>query len=119
MAVVDRAQWGDSEWAAYLGCPETKVAQYREILESMFLTGVSKDVASGKYLFVMHRYDFSPSGQQRLYLMQSGKNMFDTYEAAVKDANTNIISKMYLSDFWERHLEIPAKAVQMMLIKQK
>ena len=116
---IDKTQWGDSDWAAYLHCPVAKVAQYREILESMFITGIAKDADTGKYRFEMHRFDFAPSGQKRLFLMLSSNKVFDTYEEALKDANANVISKLYLDSFWERHLEIPARAVQMMLINQR
>ena len=119
MAVVNKAQWRDSDWAAFLGCSVADVAKYREILNGMFVTGIAHSEAEGKYRFEMHRYDFSPSGQKRMFLMLSSDKVFDTYEAALKDANTNIIPKMYLNDFWERHLEIPARAVQMMLINQR
>lgn len=119
MAISDRTQWRDSDWAAYLRCSVAEVVKYREILSSMFLTGIARSEVEGKYRFEMHRYDIAPSGQKRLFLMLSGDNVFDTYEAALKDANTNIIPKMYLNDFWERHLEVPARAVQMMLIKER
>ncbi len=116
MAIVDKAQWRDSDWAAYLGCSVADVAKYREILNGMFQTGIAQITDTGKYRFEMYRYDITPSGQKRLFLKLSGNNTFDTYEAALKDANTNIIPKMHLSDFWERHLGVPARAVQMMLI---
>ena len=118
MSIIDRTQWRDSDWAAYLGCSVAQVAKYREILASMFLTGIAHSETTGKYRFEMHRWDIAPSGQKRLFLMLSGNNLFDTYDAALKDANTNVIPKLYLNDFWERHLQIPAKCVQMMLIKQ-
>jgi len=119
VATVNKAQWRDSDWAAYLGCSVADVVKYRGILNGMFLTGIAHSESEGKYRFEMHRYDFSPSGQKRLFLMSSGNKTFDTYEAALKDANTNIIPKMYLSDFWERHLGVPARAVQMMLINER
>ena len=119
MTTNDRTQWGDSDWAAYFRCSVAEVVKYRETLNSMFLTGIAHSASEGKYRFEMHRYDIAPSGQKRLFLKLSGNNAFDTYEAALKDANTNIIPKMYLDDFWERHLNIPARAVQMMIIPQR
>ena len=119
MATSDRTQWRDSDWAAYLRCSVAEVVKYREILSGMFITGIAHSESEGKYRFEMHRYDIAPSGQKRLFLMLSGNNVFDTYEAALKDANTNIIPKMYLNDFWERHLKVPANAVQMMLINER
>ena len=119
MTMIDRTQWGDGDWAKYLHCSVAEVVKYREILNGMFLTGIAHSASEGKYRFEMHRYDIAPSGQKRLFLQKTGNNTFDTYEAALKDANTNIIPKMYLDAFWERHLNVPARAVQMMLIPQR
>lgn len=113
---IDRTQWRDSDWATYLGCPVAQVAKYREILSSMFLTEIAHNIITGKYRFEMHRTD---TVQKRKFLMQSGDKVFDTYEAARKDANTNIIPKLYLDSFWERHLNMPSTAVQLMLINAK
>lgn len=119
MITKDRTQWRDSDWATYLRCSVADVAKYREVLSGMFLTGIAHSVSEGKYRFELHRYDYAPSGQKRLFLYLSGNNAFDTYEAALKDANINIIPKLRLNDFWERHLNVPADAVQMMLINER
>ena len=119
MAGIDRTQWRDSDWAAYLCCSVADVVKYRETLNSMFLTGIARSETEGKYRFELHRYDYAPSGQKRLFLYLTGNNVFDTYEAALKDANTNIIPKIRLNDFWERHLNVPANAIQMMLINDR
>ena len=118
--MVDRTQWRDNDWAAYLCCSVADIAKYREILSGMFLTAVAHTAIEGKYRFEMYRYDIAPSGQKRLFLMLSDDaHLFDTEDAAIKYANTNIISKMYLNAFWERHLNVPANAIQMMLIKER
>ncbi len=114
-----RLDWEDSDWASYLGCPVAKIPEYKKMLSSLYLTSVAQNQETGKYRFEIHGYDIAPSGQKRIRLLYSGKKEFDTGVAALKDANSNIIPKMQLTEFWTKQLGIPAKAIQMLLIREK
>ena len=119
--VINRENWRDVDWAKYLNCPVDKIAEYRKILSQEYDTGIAKVFATGKYRFEFYRYETLPDGIKRPLLQYSSKEEFNNFEEARKYANEKIISAdyFYLKDFWAKILGVPAKAIQMLLIKQK
>ena len=117
----NRGNWRDVDWASYLGCPVEKVPEYRKIVFEEFETGIAQNTQTGKYFFEMYRYEITPSGFKRPLLMYSGNKEFVSEAEAIKDANENIISNpnFHLNDFWAKQMGIPAKAIQMLLIKTR
>lgn len=120
MTIVNNKNRKEIYWANRIGCPIEKVAAYKKIVFEQFDTGIAKDKETGKYFFVMYRYEYTPSGFKRPLLMYSGKKQFDSLRDARRDANKNIISKpnFCLTDFWAKQYGVPAKALQMLLIDQ-
>ncbi len=119
MSIDNRLDWQDSNWATYLGCPVVCVKDYRRKLEGKFLITIAQHPETKKYRFEMYAYDYAPSGQKRIHLLKSGNNLFDTYTAALNDANFNIIPTLELNPAYVKLFGMPSKAIQMMLIKQK
>ena len=117
----NRLIWKDPDWAAYLGCSVAEVAQYRNILNGLFSTGVAFNKTTGMYCFVMYKYEETPSGSKRPLLLYSGKKGFSSAEDAARNANNNIISKptFVLTDFWANQYGVPAPSLQMLLINQR
>ena len=114
-----RLNWNDLDWATYLDCPVQKIPEYKRVLDANYVTAVERNRTTGRYSFAMYKYHTKPSGDQNLQLLLSDdKHSFPTIMDAVHDAN-NIISTMELSDFWAKALGMPARAVQMMLIREK
>ena len=116
--IKNRLNWTDLDWAEYLKCPVQKIFEYRKILNDNYVMVVERNKKTGKYSFAMYRYYITPSGNDRLQLLLSGKQSFLTYSEAVNNANGKI-SKMELKDFWVKSLNVPKQAIQMMLIREK
>ena len=113
-----RLDWTDDDWATYLGCPVAKISEYNKILNENYLMALEQDTQTKNHAFAMYRYDIAPSGQKRLRLLFSSKNPFTQKQDALTHAN-NIISTMELNDFYAAALGVPAKAIQMLLIREK
>ena len=119
MSINNRLDWQDINWATYLGCPVGCIPEYRRKLEGKFLITIAQHPETKKYRFEMYTYDYAPSGQKRIQLLKSGNNLFDSYTAALNDANFNIIPMLELNPAYVKLFGMPAKAIQMMLIKQR
>lgn len=114
-----RLDWTDMDWANYLNCPVQKIPEYKKILDANFLTAIERDRETGKYSFVMYQYAIAPSGFKRLQLILSDdKHKFNNLTDAVRDAN-NVISTFEFTDFKAKMFDMPKKALQMLLIRQK
>lgn len=114
-----RLNWSDAQWAKYLNCPVESVKKYKQVLENNYVTAIEKNKKTNLYSFALYKYDIAPSGVKRLRLLLSDeKHTFSDLTAAVNDAN-NVISTMELSDYVASALNMPAKAIQMLLIRQK
>ena len=118
MELKSRLDWNDNDWAKYLDCPVEAVQKHKKVLDDTYLTTIGRKKDTNLYHFVMYKYDYAPSGIKRLQLMHSGNHGFISYKEAVVDAN-NIISSMELTDFWAQTLNVPNRAIQMLLIRQK
>lgn len=116
---INRDTWLDIDWAVYLGCSVKKVREYREILSKIFLTDISFHKTTGKYAFCLYKYHKHPSGFESLQLVNSSNIEFDSVEEARNHANTNIIPKLMLNKFRAKQIGVNAKAIQMMLIREK
>ena len=113
-----RLEWTDENWADYLGCPVKEIPSIREFLNETYVTAIERNKITGRYSFAMYKYDSAPSGHKRLQLMLSDdKHSFTNIIDAVRDAN-NVISTLELSDFWADALNVPKRALQMMLVRQ-
>jgi len=114
-----RLNWNDLDWATYLDCPIQNIPEYKQVLDKNFVMAVERNRTTGRYSFAMYRYHTKPSGDQNLQLLLSDdKHSFPTIMDAVCDAN-NIISTMELNKFWAKTLDVPARAIQMLLIREK
>ena len=114
----NRLDWTDLDWATYLGCPVARVSEYRKILDENYVMVIEKNKKSGKYSFAMYRYYVKPSGNDGFQLLLSSKREFVTKTEAINNANGHI-SNMELKDFWSKSLNVPSKAIQMMLIHER
>ena len=113
-----RLTWQDKDWAAYLGCSVGDVKKYKKILDQNYVISVGRNTATNLYGMRVYRYDLTPSGEKRLRLLLSSKAEHKDILQALSSAN-DIISKMELNDFIAEELNMPAKAIQMMLIREK
>ncbi len=113
-----RLDWTDNDWATYLSCPVAKISGYKKILNENYLMALEQDKETKNYAFAMYRYDIAPSEQKRLRLLLSSKSQFAQKQDALTHAN-NIISTLELNDFYAKALNVPTKAIQMLLIREK
>lgn len=117
--IQGRLEWTDADWANYLDCPIKKIQEYKKILDENYVMLIEQDRVSGQYSFAAYKYNFAPSGIKRLQLwLTDDKHKFATATDAIHNAN-NIISKLELNDIWAEALNIPNRAIQMMLIRGK
>ena len=114
----NRLEWTDMDWATYLGCSVQQVQEYRIFLNDNFVPAIELNKETKKYSFVMYKYHTHPSGHKSLQLMSTRNVNFSNVAEAVDDANS-IISCMEFSDFWAKMYEMPKRAIQMMLIREK
>lgn len=115
----DRSKWTDIMWAYYLGCPVQKIPEYKKFLDENYVPAIERNKTTGKYSFVMYKYDIAPSGQKRLQLwLTDDKHSFDTTTEALNNAN-NTISTLEFTDFWAKTFDVPKQVLQMLLIRVK
>ena len=114
-----RSGWNDTDWAAYFGCSEVNVQEYRRKLESKFVSAVTQNPNTRKYRFEMYVYDHTSSGRKNIQMICCGDCVFDSYAEAAKDANINIIQKIRLNPAWVKHFGMPARALQLLRVKEK
>ena len=114
----NREAWRDIDWATYLGCPVEKIPEYKKFLDENYVITIEQNKNTKLYSMFMYRYDIAPSGFKRLQLIASGKEQFADLTAAIHNAN-DVISKMEFSAFWAEIYDVPAKVLQMMLIREK
>ena len=114
-----RSGWKDADWAAYLGCSPFSIPDYRKKLDGKFTTAIVQHPQTRKYRFEIYAYDYTPSGKKNIQLIYSGNRVFDTYVDALTDANVNVIPTMELNPAWVKHFGMPAKAVQLIRVKEK
>ena len=114
-----RLEWTDADWANYFGCPVQKIPEYKKFLDENYVPAIERNKTTGKYSFVMYKYDIAPSGQKRLQLwLTDDKHSFDTTTEALNNAN-NTISTLEFTDFWAKMYGVPKQVLQMMLIYEK
>ena len=113
-----RLDWQDVDWAKYLGCSVQQVQEYKEFLNNNFVPVIEHDKKNNRYSFAMYRYHTHPSGHKSLQLMSTRDVGFATRAEAIDDANS-IISCMEFTAFWEKMYNMPKRAIQMMLIREK
>lgn len=113
-----RFDWTDRDWAIYLGCPVHKVSEFKRVLDDNFIPTIERDKKTGKYFFSMYRYYIAPSGHEELKLLMSADQQFGKLNDALCDAN-NIISTLELGVHLAEELNIPDRAIQMMLMRTK
>lgn len=113
-----RLTWTDENWASYLDCPVKDIPSIRKFLDDNYVVAIERNKITGKYSFAMYRYDVAPSGVRRLQLFLSDdKHSSSDIKKAMHDAN-NIIATLELTDFWVKALNIPKRALQMLLIRE-
>ncbi len=119
MVLKSRLEWKNEDWANYLDCPVQKISEFKKILDENYVMAVERNAASKLYSFAVYRYDVAPSGAKRLQLLLTDdKHKFANIQDAMHDAN-NIISSLELNDYCAKALNVPKRAIQMMLIREK
>jgi len=116
-----RLEWTNLEWANHLECPIQEISSIRKFLNDNYVMAIERNRKTGRYSFAMYIYHNAPSGAKDLHLMLSAddeKHTFVNPMDALRDAN-NIISSLEFSDFWAKTLNVPKRALQMMLIREK
>ena len=114
-----RLTWTDENWANHLGCPVKDIPSIRKYLDNNYVVAIERNKFTGKYSLAMYRYDVAPSGARRLQLLLSDdKHGSVDVKQAIHDAN-NVISKLELTDFWSKALNVPKRALQMLLIRER
>ena len=101
----------------YLGCPVSKIPEYKKVVDENFASTVEKNEILGTYISCLYRYEYTPSGFKRPLLMKTSAKEFATEGEAVDFAN-EVVSAWELNDFWAKMLEVPRKSVQMLLINK-
>ena len=119
MFIDDRTKWTDTDWAAYLGCSVNIVPEYRRKLETRFFTRIAFDKKTEKYHFEMYGYEYDSFERRKMVLLRRGNDSFDSYSAAAKDANVNIIQKLELNPAFVKMFGMPSKAMQLLVVKHR
>ena len=112
----NRLKWTDMNWATYLGCSVQQVQEYKQILNEHFIPLIKRDNKTKKYSFEMYRYD--TTGRKKPHLEISDKRQFNNIAEATDNANS-LISCMELKESWANNFNMPKRAIQMMLIREK
>ena len=114
-----RSGWKDADWAAYLGCPESAIPEYRRKLDGKFKTAIVQQPQTKKYRLEIYAYDYTSSGKKNIQLIYSGTHLFDKYVDALTDANVNVIPTMELNPAWVKRLGVPPQSMQLLTVKQQ
>ena len=109
-----RLSWTDENWANYLDCPVRNIPDIKTILANNYVMAIERNKMTKQYCFRVYKINKN----NKLQLVWSDdKHGFANVIDAVNDAN-NIIATLELSDSAARALNIPKRALQMMVIRE-
>jgi hypothetical protein len=114
----NRLKWTDMNWATYLGCSVQQVQEYKKILNEYFIPLIKRDNKTKKYSFEMYRYDATSAGRKKSHLEIRDPRPFNNMAEAIDNANS-LISCMELKESWANTFNMPKRAIQMMLVREK
>ena len=119
-------------WAADNGCNVHKAIIYRNRLKQYLIPGILREEREinnssnpmDRYLttfkFAMHKWDTAPSGFKRLQLaLTDDWHCCYTENEAIEYANTYILPKIQLNDYWAKVYNVPANALQLLRISNQ
>ena len=97
-------------WAIDNGCSVHKAIIYRNRLKRYLIT----------FRFAMYKWDTAPSGFRRLQLvLTDDRHCCYTENEAIEYANTYILPKIQLNDYWAKVYNVPANALQLLHINKQ
>ena len=119
-------------WAIDNGCSVHKAIIYRNRLKRYFIPGILREEHEinnspnpmDRYLitfrFAMYKWDTAPSGFRRLQLaLTDDRHCCYTENEAIEYANTYILPKIQLNDYWAKVYNVPANALQLLHINKQ
>ena len=113
------ANWTDMQWATHFGLSVKNVPLIRNIIENRYSAAIEKNTQTALYVVAVYRYEMTPSGFKRPILMVTSKKCFSKPHDAVKYANEQFLPALELTEYWSRELGVPAKALQLLNIKER
>ncbi len=117
MAYENRLNWTDVEWAKHLGCPVEMVTGYREWVNNNYIAYIAQNPATKRYMVVVDRFDYAPSGWKRCLPMITSERQFISPSIAEKYAERKFIPSLQLAEYNAKIHSVPAKAIQMLKIR--
>lgn len=119
-------------WAADNGFSVHRAIIYRRRLNQYLMPGILREEREinnspnpmDRYLttfrFAMYKWDTAPSGFKRLRLVLTDDwHCCYTEDEAIEYANTYILPKIQLNDYWAKVYNVPANALQLLRIKKQ
>lgn len=119
-------------WAADNGCSVHRAVMYRNRLKQYLIPGILReereinnspnpmDRCLTTFKFAMYKWDTAPSGFKRLQLtLTDDWHCCYTENEAIEYANTDILPKLQLNDFWAEVYNVPANALQLLRINKQ
>ena len=109
-----RQNWSDLDWANYLNCPITEIPSIKNYMQENYSSLISTNMHNGKRFVRLYRHEITPSESIRPIQIYSAELHTPNF---VREANDKI-STLELTDFWAKALNVPKRALQMMLIRE-
>jgi len=115
----DRINWSDQDWAKYLNCPVEKIPEYRKALSANIVMEVHFCNANERYEFRIFKKVIGSKGRKiKSPVLLDWVHAHHDKAQVVRCAN-EMISSLELKDEVAKKFNVPAKSVQMMLIRER
>lgn len=115
----DRINWSDQDWAKYLNCPVEKIPEYRKALSANIVMEVHFCNANERYQFQIYQKVVGSEGKTiKSPVYFDFPHTYKDKKRVVRYAN-EMISSLELKDEVAKKFDVPAKSVQMMLIRER
>lgn len=117
--MLSRIGWTDEQWAMHLGINVKNIPLIRNIVTENYSAAIVQDKKTSKRMVAIYRYEISPSGFRRPILLATSKKDFDKPQDAIEYANGQFLPGLELTEYWARSFGVPARALQMLSIKER
>jgi len=102
-----------------LGMDIRNVPMIRKIITENYSATIVKNKKTSKLTIGIYKYEITPSGFKRPFLLVTAKQDFEKTQDAVKYANEQFLPGLELTEYWAKSFGVPSRALQMLCVKER
>ena len=115
----NRINWSDEQWASHLGIETKDLPRVRNFIDENYSATIVRNKNTNNFTVALYKYHVAPSGFKTLQLMATATKDFPDSAKATYYANSEFLPNLELSDFFEKSLKMPKRALQLLSIRER